>query len=326
MPGGKPILKAAARAIFHQAGGLHVVRWMNRKGLRILMYHRFSNPVDLESQCRHIRQYYAPVSLDQVDRWLGGGDPLPSNAIAVTVDDGYRDFGKVAYPVFCAWGIPVTVYLVSDFLDGALWLWVDQVRFGFLQSPLQQFRAELPGGTTLEFRLDSRARRLAAARETCEALKRLSNADRLAALDCLPRWLEVELPEAPPEEDAPLGWDDVRQMAGSIATFGAHTRTHPVLSRLPAKEELRGEIEGSQRRMEEMLDRPVAHFCYPNGGPGDITPECIEAVQRAGFHTAVTTITGLNDRRADRYTLRRIGVEPGLDPLYFRQCAAAFRV
>ena len=318
--------RRGVRAAFHKAGGLRVARWVHRKGLRILMYHRFSDPADLESQCRHIRDNYCPVSLAQVDSWLTSGDPLPVNSIAITVDDGYRDFRDVGYPVFAAWQIPVTVYVVSDFLDGRLWLWVDQVKYALLHSPLRRFRTELPDGKVLEFPLETADQRRTAVRETCEAFKRQPNETRLSALAALPEWLKIAIPASPPAEDAPLAWEDVQRMADGIATFGAHTRTHPVLSCVPAESDLYREIEGSKLRIEEVLDRPVDHFCYPNGGPGDITPKCVEVVRRARFRTAVTTRTGLNYAAGDRFLLRRIGVEPGLDALYFQQCAAAFRV
>ncbi len=319
-------VKRGVRAVFHKAGGLRVVRWMNRKGLRILMYHRFSDAAALDRQCRHIRENYAPVSLAQVSSWLRSGDPLPPNSMAVTVDDGYRDFAEVAYPVFLAWHIPVTVYLVSDFLDGTLWLWVDRVKFAFLHSPLGRFRAEFLAEGVLDFPLDTHGQRLAAAREICEALKRQPDEIRLAALASLPEWLKIGIPPSPPPADAPLAWEDVRRMAGGVASFGAHTRTHPVLARISGGDEIEREIAGSKARIEEMLEQPVDHFCYPNGGPGDITPQCVEVVRRAGFRTAVTTLPGLNYATGDGFLLRRIGVEPGLDPLYFRQCAAAFRV
>lgn len=299
---------------------------MHRRRLRILMYHRFADGAGLDAQCRHIREHYSPVTLAEVDSWLHSGDPLPANAIAITVDDGYRDFRDVAYPVFSAWHIPVTVYLVSDFLDGRLWLWVDQVKYAFLHSPLRRFRAQLSGEYLLNFQLETPDERRAAALQTCEILKRQPNAVRLSAMATLSDWLQIAIPDDPPPGDEPIPWEDVRRMANGVATFGAHTKTHPILSRLSTEAEVHWEIESSKRRIEEALDRPADHFCYPNGGPADITPQCIDLVRRAGFHTAVTTTAGLNARAGHPLLLRRIGVEPDLDPQYFQRCAAAFRV
>jgi len=305
MPGGSA-WKQAAKTVFHQAGGIGVARWMNRKGLRILMYHRFRDREALSRQCAHLRAHYAPVAMAQVADWLWHGTPLPAHALAVTVDDGYRDFHQVAYPVFREYGIPATVYLVSEFLDRKLWLWVDRVRYAYRHG------RPSPG--------------MATAYETIEALKRIPNAERLRLLAALPEQLQVTLPEEAPVEFEALRWDAVREMAAGGIEFGAHTRTHPVLSRLAAAEELAGEIGGSKRRIEQELGRPVAHFCYPNGSNQDFGEDAVEAVRAAGYRTAVTTVPGLNYEGANRFRLARIGVEPGLEQNYFERCAAGFRV
>jgi peptidoglycan/xylan/chitin deacetylase (PgdA/CDA1 family) len=311
---GASTLKLVARAAFYKAGGVGMARWINRRGLRILMYHRFSRRGDLVRQCAHIRANYAPVSMTQVAAWLEHKAGLPENALAVTVDDGYRDFYQVAYPVFREYGIPATVYLVSEFLDRHLWLWVDQVRYAFLH------------GQAASADLATPQARQRAAYEMTEAAKRIPNAERLRLLAGLADQLRVLLPREAPAGYEPLRWDEVREMAAAGIEFGAHTRTHPVLSRVAGAEELADEIGGSKRQIEQQLGRPVDHFCYPNGSHEDFGADAVAAVRLAGFRTAVTTEKGLNYSGADRFQLLRIGVEPGLDQDYFERCAAGFRV
>ena len=65
--------------------------------------------------------------MKQVAAALHGGEPLPPKAVAITVDDGYRDFLLRAYPVFHEFEIPATVFLVSDFIDGTGMLWWDRL-------------------------------------------------------------------------------------------------------------------------------------------------------------------------------------------------------
>lgn len=322
----KSIFGKAAQAAFHQAGGLQVARWMRRKSVRILMYHRFSDPEPLRRQSAHLREHYSPVSMSQVADWLEGGAPLPPNPVAITIDDGYRDFYQVAYPVFREYGIPVTVYLVSGFLDRRLWLWVDQLRYALLNSPRPAVAMEIPGCATKSYDLSTREKRMPAAVEITEAAKRIPNADRLKWMECLPQQLGVSWPAEVPAEHEALYWEEVREMAGYGVEFGAHTCTHPILSRLAHHSEVLQEVAGSKRRIEEQLDRAVAHFCYPNGGRADIGPVALESVRQAEFRTAVTCEVGVIGSRDDRFQLRRIGVEPGLDPLYFERCAAGFRV
>jgi peptidoglycan/xylan/chitin deacetylase (PgdA/CDA1 family) len=322
------IWKDAARTVFFNGGGLRLARWKNRNRLRILMYHRFSDAAGLEWQCRHLRACYHVMPLSEAAARLAGEGDLPPNGVVVTVDDGYRDFYNVAYPLFAAYKIPATVYVVSDFLDRKLWLWTDQVRYAFEKTQRPAFFLELPGSTPLESPLRSPEERRSARHKTTEALKLVRNEDRLHALALLPELLAVTLPAEPPEDFQPLRWEDVRRMAASAVEleFGAHTRTHPILSRVSSRAELRDEIAGSKRRIEEVLEMPVRHFCYPNGLGRDISPEAAVAVQEAGYETAVTTEAGMNLRHAGLLRLRRIGVAPTYERRYFEQCAAAFHI
>jgi len=289
MPG---ILHSAAKIALHRAGGLRVARLMNRGGLRILMYHRFHDRAALARQCAHVRANYRPVSLTAVAEWLHEGRALPPHAVAVTVDDGYRDFADVAHPVFAEYGIPVTVYLVTDFLDGKLWLWFDRVKYAFRDT----------------------------GREMADLAVTWSEADRRRWIDELP-----EVPEQPPPEYAPLSWDTVRELAAAGVEFGAHSKTHPILSGVVDDAELRDEIAGSRARIECQLDRPVPHFCYPNGKTRDIGPRVVEAVRSAGMRTAVTAEPGLNRAGQDALLLRRMAADPGHAEEYFAQGLAGLR-
>jgi peptidoglycan/xylan/chitin deacetylase (PgdA/CDA1 family) len=301
------MIKSAARAVFHASGAFSAIRWTKRKRLRILMYHRFPDREAIAKQCAHIRAHYTLVSLTQTADWLLGGGGWPDNALVVTVDDGYRDFYRVAYPVFREHDIPATVYLVTEFLDRRQWLWVDRVRWAYLNSPAG---------------LGTPEQRRKAAYDAIEAAKQMPNQDRLAWLDQLPAELRVRVPEEAPPEYEPMTWDEVREAARGGIEFGAHTRTHPILSMLGGERDLSAEIAGSKRVVEEQLGRTVDHFCYPNGSARDFTPAATQVVRDAGFRTATTTFPGLVLPAADVLRLRRIGVDPGLEERYFAECAA----
>jgi peptidoglycan/xylan/chitin deacetylase (PgdA/CDA1 family) len=295
-----PVLKRLAHTALHGAGGLHVIRSLNRNSLRILMFHSFlpwrpDLRERLEWRCEHLKRFYHPVSLGEAAHAWRTGARLPPNAVAITVDDGYRDFFDIAYPVFDAHGIPATVYLVTDFMDGKLWLWTDQLRYA---------RAENLAGEA----------------------KRMPDRERRRFIDTLPATLGVDIPAAPPPEYAPLTWDSVREMAAKGIEFGAHTRTHPILSRVEDEAALREEIEGSKRRIEEETGRPVLHFCYPNGRWEDIGDRAAACVKSAGYETAVVTEEGFNFRSADRFRLKRIPADPDYSDRFFAEYVAGVRV
>ena len=114
-------LKSAARNLLHASGLTAGIRFWYRDGVRILMYHRFPRQSELEAQCRHLATYYRPVSLSTALR------ERPSNAVVVTIDDGYRDFVTNAWPIFKAHSIPALVYVATDLPDLNSWLWTDQL-------------------------------------------------------------------------------------------------------------------------------------------------------------------------------------------------------
>jgi peptidoglycan/xylan/chitin deacetylase (PgdA/CDA1 family) len=317
-----PFLKTARHMALHRAGGIHLLRRMKRHGVRILMYHRFQDARLLEIHCAYIRRYYRPVSLSQAGEWLRNGDAPPPYAVAVTVDDGYRDFLEVAQPVFARYGIAATLFVATDFLDGA-WLWMDLVRYALAHSPLARAALELTDGRVLPVALDSPAARVQAAANIKQEALRMPDADRRTFLKGLPGALRANVPAAPTAEFRPCGWDEARAAAQQGVEFGAHTRSHPILSNVRGRNALDEEIGGSKRRLEEELGKPVLHFCYPNGQPEDISEEAVEAVRRAGFRTAVTAMPGVNSRGADCLRLRRIPTDATAPEESFRLSLAA---
>jgi peptidoglycan/xylan/chitin deacetylase (PgdA/CDA1 family) len=321
----KRILKSAAQRLFH-GGGLQLVRRKNRHAARILMYHRFSDPALLEMQCIYLKQHYELLSMLALSEHLESGRSFPPNSAAITVDDGYRDFLNVAFPVFSKYGIPVAVFLVTDFLDRKLWLWPDVVKYACEHTAHGRVEIEIPNGHRLSVPLDSLEARMRAARWAIEEAKTLTNRDRLFLVDNLTQQLQIKLPEETPNHYQPMCWDEVRRLSRSGVEFGAHTKTHSILSRVSGTRELQDEVLGSKQRIEEELNVPVLHFCYPNGRAADIGDSAVAAVRDANFRTAVTTEGGLNSMHSDRFLLRRIGVEPDFPELYFRQCVAGFRV
>ncbi len=113
--------------------------------------------------------------------------------------------------------------------------------------------------------------------------------------------------DLPAEALAPyrtLTWEQMRAAPPQV-TFGAHTRSHPFLSRLPHAE-AEDEIAGSKAMLEKRLGVTVRHFAYPFGGPDCFTKETVELVRAAGFASAVTTTRGACQPGADPYRLPRI--------------------
>lgn len=300
------MLQSMKKTVMHRMGIIPAVRAATRRGCRILVYHRFSSDRSkLAVQCEHIRRRFQPVSLQQVADSLNGGPPLPNYALAVTVDDGYRDFLFHGHPVFSQYGIPVTVFLITGFIDRELWPWWDKVTYTFRRS-----RRSVISFQGKEFRLGDDLVRVIDF--VTRYLKRVPASVRNASIQDLALELKVPLPEVAPSDYEPLDWNEVRDLHTAGVEFGAHTRTHPILSVISEEAELNEEIASSKRRLDEELGRHTLHFAYPNGTLADYDDRSVAAVQKTGFATAVSVERTFNYPGADPFRLARLDADPSI--------------
>ena len=93
----------------------------------------------------------------------------------------------------------------------------------------------------------------------------------------------------------------VREWMAAGNWIGAHTCTHPRLSRIP-RNQAKEEIVSSRKKLEDRFGIPITHFAYPYGDYDDVV---VDMVREAGFQTACTMDRGVNDQSADPFRLKR---------------------
>ena len=269
----------------------------------ILTLHRFAaygRPGhDPESLARNLewlrRRRYHVVSLMDLITRVRREDRNPRGTVVFTVDDGYADFAEVAAPVFARYDCPVTVFLITGFLDGGLWLWWDRVRYALDHTPHRSLAFPLPE-RTIQYSWNDPASLLRTCRDLINRLKVLPNEEREAAHREIEARLEVELPRSPPAEFGPMTWDQVRALSGNGVSFGPHTVTHPILART-TDEQSRQEIQGSWQRLKEQVPDPVPVFCWPNGDPTSFGPREVRYAAQAGMLAGLSTVQAPLTRR-----------------------------
>ena len=124
-----------------------------------------------------------------------------------------------------------------------------------------------------------------------ERLKALPDAERLAALRDLSSAADVPIPTTPPPEFQVLSWTDLCSAEKPGVRFGAHSLTHPILSRCDDAHS-RFEIVQSVARVAAELTNPSTVFCYPNGRGSDFGEREIAAVRDSGVKAAVSSMAG----------------------------------
>ncbi len=317
----------AARVTLHNMGGLSILRRVNRRKFGVLMFHSFHerDQGNMDALCSHITRHFHPVSISAVAAAIEDGKELPDNSVAITIDDGYRNFLLHGHPIFRRHRIPTTLYVVAGFADGRLWLWPDQIDFGLQRTSKDCIQANIDG-QALTLTLTGPEGRTEAGHRLRDFLKKVPNEERLRFLDGFGDLCGVEIPAVPPAARAPMSWEELRAVASEDVEIGCHTDTHPILSRVASGGELDREISGARKRIEERLGLPVRHFCYPNGRAIDIGEAALRCVREAGFTSAVTTIPGLNTIHAERLEIRRIPFDSSTDHQYGVESLAGLHI
>jgi peptidoglycan/xylan/chitin deacetylase (PgdA/CDA1 family) len=98
-----------------------------------------------------------------------------------------------------------------------------------------------------------------------------------------------------------LTWQEIREMEVCGIEFGAHTLTHPDLTRLPV-ERIEEEVCGSKTIIEDALGTPVTCFAYPYGRYDARS----YAIVRKHFVAACSDRLGLVTSGSDPYALERV--------------------
>lgn len=274
----------------------------------IFMLHRFRSPENpdegydtfsVRRALGHLRRAkYNILSIEQLLRAALEEGRVPNRSVAFTIDDGYLDHATVAGPLFAEFDCPVTTFVTSGFLDGTLWFWWDRIAYAFASTRRSSLGITL-GTQQLEYRWESVNQRAMAQGDFTERCKQVPDEEKHGAIARLAAVLEVDLPDQPPPRYAPMSWAQLRECERRGMSFGPHTVTHPVLSRV-TDDRSRWELEESWSRLQSEAAAPVPVFCYPNGRPGDFSKREMTTLQRLGFLGAVVGWDGFVSARSTR--------------------------
>lgn len=286
--------------------------------LTVLNYHRIADPYDSQfdtfkpnisatpnefaKQMDYLLRFFNIVSIHQVNDWLDGKIELPKYPALITFDDGYYDNFANAYPVLKERNIPALIFLTTDFINRVNAPYWDRVARCFYHSP--QKRANLP--LVGERHWENPKQRDELIKQFTESVKYLPEEEKWEAVNQLSKILAVSADDD--FKDLFLSWGQIREMSKAGISFGAHTVSHPILTRV-RREIARQEIVKSKVLIEEQLGASVSSFAYPNGQWGDFDEEIEDMVSEADFKTAFSLIDGPSPLRKVKnqpYQIKRI--------------------
>lgn len=252
--------------------------------------HTFRWQMELLARCFHV------MSLHDALRAVATGK-VPQRAVCITFDDGYRSLHELALPVLREFGLPATAFVTSGYI-GQGSMWNDRIIDAIEAMPTGQLDlADIGLGS---YQLNNIAERKHSLELLIERSKYLPPDARDGLVNRLDLLTGKEI-----AQDPMLTRDMIIDLNRHGVDIGAHTISHPILTSLD-DDSARREITGGKAQLEEILNKPVRLFAYPNGKAGkDFDERHVAMVREAGFEAAFTTAPGSFGRDHDRFKLPR---------------------
>jgi peptidoglycan/xylan/chitin deacetylase (PgdA/CDA1 family) len=277
--------------------------------LVIVMYHRISARADnwslkptspdiFENQIRYFVQNYEIVSLDRVVRCLAEGKlSEDKKALAITVDDGYKDNYACAYPILRKYDVPATIFLVTRHIGSDELFWWEKVAYLVRHATITELKLDELG----TYRLGHGPDRSDTTHLICQGLMSVPDQRKNLLIARLQNMCGLEVPKGLGSQTI-LSWDEVREMSENGIDFGAHSLTHPILTNMPL-DKARQEIASSKSEIQSRIEKTVDFFCYPNGV---YSTDVVNLVKESGFAGAVTIDPNWISAKTDPHMLGRV--------------------
>ena len=228
------------------------------------------------------------VSMDEVYRRLKERE-FPRRFVSITFDDGYRDTHEFAYPILKKYDVPFTVYVATSFADRVGELWWLALEVVVAQNELVELRID---GRDRRFECRNVKEKRTAFGQIYGWLRQIKTEDELRHImrDLTTRH-RVDM--AAFCRDLCMDWKELAVFAADpLVTIGAHTVSHPILTKLDEKA-VRSELKNSRAVIETVLGARPRHLAYPVGDRSAAGPREFKIAAELGFKTAVTTRPGV---------------------------------
>ncbi len=292
--------------------------WLTRNYVPIFMLHRIEDKSRqisghssemLEELLRSLsKEGFNFISLQNLVDKIRSRESIPEKSVVFTMDDGYLEQGSIAAPIFIKYKCPLTIFLISDYMDGVNWPWDFKLRYLFFNTNVKLLVFEA-FGREFNYPLVSYDERYDALRDFRNFCKNLDENDLHELLIKAMAAAKLDISDKAESDYLHLTWEDALELEKNGIDFAPHSVSHRILANL-SDESVKTEINASWNRLQEKLDNPKNIFCYPTGRFNkDFSVREIDIIKEAGFNAAVSANHGymnLREKQIDNDSLYRI--------------------
>jgi peptidoglycan/xylan/chitin deacetylase (PgdA/CDA1 family) len=241
---------------------------------------------EFRRQMQWLKDHAHPVSEQNIIECLRSKKSFKKPCALVTFDDGYRDNYTIAYPILKELGIPAIFFIPTDSINTRRVGHWDLIAWLLKKTatPYLVFDGE---------RFDLRQHRDGAIKHFQVRAKMSSAEENKILIKQLVEACAVALPAPEVQDRELMNWQEILEVAQNNVTIGAHTHTHPCLSRLDAATQ-RQEMSLSKAILEEKIGQAVRSIAYPFGGPSYYNADTLQMAAACGYDLGFSFLTGFN--------------------------------
>ncbi len=227
-------------------------------------------------QVSYLQRHYEIISLDRYLDFLRGKEDVPRNAAILTFDDGLKDHYSHVFPILKERRLPACFFpLTAPMTQG----WVQPVqKIQFLLATVSTEQVVDEFNFILERDYPDRYGQYEVTDRTMPENPKRWGTPLVRNLKYIVGQLDLETRTAIVDEifggvfederamsqEIYLSWQEMHEMIAGGMTFGGHTHSHPLLSRLSPVQQ-REELRKSKEILETHLGIHISHFSYPYG-------------------------------------------------------------
>ena len=309
-------VKTVLSVIIFYSGIAFFLSLFMRKGASFLLYHSvgssgvFQDNIVREDlfreQIAFLRKKYKVVPLTDILDHLQSGKRVPSNYVAITFDDGYRDNWETALPILKEAGMTATFFPTVDVVENGEPFFYDVIHAIVQKSDMPEIHVKIKGREKVFSLKNPQDKEDAILRIVLEIRKERPE-ERREFIETLRDACAVRGNIKDNLKDLYMTISHVRDLERNGMEIGSHTLTHPNLPTL-TENELAREVENSKKRLETILGKSIKGFSYPFGKRANFNDQVLSKTRGAGYKYAVSTEYGKVSGNTDMFLLPRIGV------------------
>lgn len=276
-----------------------------------------------------LKEKYTFISLSTALKILQKEHEPISNALVITLDDGYLNNLTIGAPIFAHFGISPTIFIATEHSQHNRPFWFDRLDYALQQMTDENFHTSIQGET---FVFDCQSRKklqqsYAAFRRKIKACFKSDVAMR-EYLNKVCQQIEKKTGKALSQiiADDPYAtlanWQQLKSAEKNLGfEIGSHTLNHARLG-LVDNHTVSDELSKSKIELENKLAIHCDSFCYPDNSYNGYA---VETASRY-YKSALTTDIGLNALNCNLMTLKRLNLPTGINPLKILYAISALRM